>query len=145
VTSRCVVDTTFTPVPAVAPKTTRVTCLKPVPVTETRVPPSDAPFFGLTLVTTGMAARSVCLPPPSPAPPLTTATARTPPGAAPAATDATTLGHPFTNGIAPTWHLHGVVRCRGAAPERCCLMPPLRAQRLAHLLGRLRVRAHRSP
>ena len=44
---------TVTPVPAVAPKSTAVAPVKPVPVSVTEVPPATGPLFGLTAVTVG--------------------------------------------------------------------------------------------
>ena len=47
---------TTTPVPGLAPKSTAVAPVKPVPVTVTEVPPAWGPLFGLTAVTVGAAA-----------------------------------------------------------------------------------------
>ena len=46
-------STTVTPVAAVAPKSTAVAPVKPVPVIVTDVPPATGPLVGLTPVTVG--------------------------------------------------------------------------------------------
>ncbi len=53
VTVRLVALTTVSVVPAVAPKSTLVAPVKPVPLTVTKVPPAACPLVGLTLVTVG--------------------------------------------------------------------------------------------
>ncbi len=53
VTVRLVALTTVSVVPAVAPKSTAVAPVKPVPLTVTKVPPAAGPLVGLTLVTVG--------------------------------------------------------------------------------------------
>ena len=56
VTVRLVSLITLTEVPAVAPKSTAVAPVKPVPLTVTEVPPAAGPLVGLTPVTVGAGA-----------------------------------------------------------------------------------------